>query len=82
MSSAFRKESVSFEGITFGRNIASKIIMIVPPINSAIANCHPSISHKTIPSSITRFVLANIKTIDVVKSAPLRKIERPSADAA
>ena len=58
------------------------MIIIAPPTNSATANCHPNISHKTIPSSMTKFVLANIKTIDVVKSAPLINIDRPRADAA
>ena len=34
------------------------------------------------PSSITRFVEANWKTIEAVKSAPLRNSDRASATAA
>ena len=45
--------------------------MINPPINSAAANCQPRSVHMTSPSSKTKLVLANIKTIAVVKSAPL-----------
>ena len=44
--------------------------MMNPPTNSAAANCHPRRVHITNPSSKTRLVLANIKTIAVVKSAP------------
>jgi hypothetical protein len=50
--------------------IESRRIMTNPPTNSATANCHPRSVHSTSPSSITRFVLANMKTIAVVKSAP------------
>ena len=45
--------------------------MIAPPTNSATANCQPSKVHMTSPSSKTKLVLANMKTIAVVKSAPL-----------
>ncbi len=46
------------------------MIMMAPPTNSASANCQPMSSHRMIPSSSTRLVLANMKTIDAVKSAP------------
>jgi hypothetical protein len=45
--------------------------MIAPPKNSATANCQPIIIQSTRPSSITKFVLANMKTIEEVKFAPL-----------
>ncbi len=44
--------------------------MIAPPTNSAAANCQPISRIKTRPSSMTRFVDANMKIIDVTKSAP------------
>ena len=44
--------------------------MIAPPTNSASANCQPSSSHSRMPSSTTRLVLATMKTIAAVKSAP------------
>ena len=80
--SASRTELMVFSEITRGKTIARSVIMIEPPINSASANCQPSINHRTIPSSITRLVLANIKTMEAVKSAPLRKIDRDKAEAA
>jgi hypothetical protein len=49
---------------------ASSTIMIGPPTNSAVANRQPSSTMSTTPSSMTRFVEANMKIIDVVKSAP------------
>ena len=44
--------------------------MIGPPTNSASANCQPMSTSSTMPSSSTRLVEANMKTIAVVKSAP------------
>ena len=44
--------------------------MIGPPTNSASANCQPISTSSTMPSSMTRFVDANMKIIAVVKSAP------------
>ena len=44
--------------------------MIGPPTNSAAANCQPSSTMSTIPSSRTRFVDANMKMSAVVRSAP------------
>ena len=48
----------------------NRAIMMNPPTNSAAANCHPINVHITRPNSKTKLVLANIKTIEVVKSAP------------
>ncbi|CAB4905586.1 unannotated protein [freshwater metagenome] len=47
--------------------------MTMPPMSSARANCHPIKIQRTIPMSMTKFVLANIKTIEAVKFAPLLK---------
>src|SRR6266480_651667 len=49
---------------------ASNAIMIAPPMNSAAANCQPMRTMSTMPSSITRFVDANMKIIALTKSAP------------
>ncbi len=56
--------------------------MIDPPTNSAAMNCQPIKTTSTIPSSMTRFVEANMKTIDETKSAPLRKSDFAIAEAA
>ena len=56
--------------VAHGRTAHRRRIINAPPINSAAANCHPISTHKTSPSSMTRFVLANINTIAAVKSAP------------
>ena len=56
--------------------------MIAPPTNSASANCQPISTHSTIPSSTTRFVDANMKTIELTKSAPRWKSVFAIADAA
>ncbi len=56
--------------------------MMKPPMNSAAANCQPSNTTRTTPSSITRLVEANMKAIAVVKSAPLRMRDRDIAAAA
>lgn len=45
--------------------------MTKPPTNSAAANCQPINIQITKPSSITKFVLANMNIIEAVKSAPL-----------
>src|SRR5438477_11988150 len=44
--------------------------MTGPPTNSAAANCQPMSTNSTTPSSTTRFVDANMKTIAETKSAP------------
>ena len=44
--------------------------MIGPPMNSAAANCQPMRITNTTPSSITRFVEANMNTMAATKSAP------------
>ena len=44
--------------------------MMAPPMNSAAANCQPSNSQMTMPSSTTRLVEAIMKIMDAVKSAP------------
>ena len=56
--------------------------MIAPPTNSASANSQPSSTQITIPSSTTRFVDANMKTIELTKSAPRWKSVFAIADAA
>jgi hypothetical protein len=56
--------------------------MSVPPTNSPRVNCQPSMMAMMIPSSITRLVEANSKTMAAVKLAPLRKMERARATAA
>ena len=38
-------------------------IMMMPPTNSLTANCHPISTTSTIPSSMTRLVEANMKTM-------------------
>ncbi len=37
--------------------------MMMPPTNSLTANCQPISTIRTMPSSITRFVDANMKTM-------------------
>ena len=61
---------------------ATKMIMIGPPTNSAKVNCHPSMTAKMIPSSITRFVEAISNAMAATKSAPWRINERARATAA
>ncbi len=56
--------------------------MIAPPTNSLAANCQPMSTTRTMPSSTTRFVEANMKTIEVTKSAPLANSDLAIADAA
>ena len=56
--------------------------MIAPPTYSASANSQPISTQSTIPSSITRFVEANMKTIELTKSAPRWKSVFAIADAA
>ena len=50
-----------------------------PPTHSASVNCQPSSSHKTTPSSITRFVDENRNASDGTSAAPLAKIDRVTA---
>src|SRR5664280_1318730 len=61
---------------------ARRVIMIGPPTNSATANCQPSRTSITMPSSTTRLVDATMKIIALVKSAPLAKRDLLIADAA
>ncbi len=61
---------------------ASSTIMIGPPTNSATANCHPSSTSSTTPSSTTRLVEATWNTIALVKSAPLANSDLAMAEAA
>ena len=61
---------------------ASSTIMIGPPTNSATANCQPSRTSITSPSSTTRLVEAIMKTMALVKSAPLTNSDLAMADAA
>jgi hypothetical protein len=56
--------------------------MITPPTSSASANSQPSRTQMTIPSSTTRFVEANMKTIELTKSAPRWNSVFAIADAA
>ena len=58
------------------------MIMIGPPTNSAAANCQPIRTIRTMPSSITRLVDANMKIIAVTKSAPFWNSDLPIAVAA
>ena len=80
--SRLRASSIQRRGMTRGIITASSTIMIAPPTNSASANCHPISSHNTMPSSTTRLVEANMKTIDVVKSAPRANSDLLNAAAA
>ena len=59
-----------------------RTIMIAPPTNSAAANCQPISTMSTMPSSRTRLVEANMKTIEATKSAPLTKRDLDMAEAA
>ena len=72
----------SVAGKARGASRTNKTIMMAPPTNSAAANCHPISSHRIAPSSSTRFVLANMNTIALVKSAPRWKSDFASALAA
>ena len=56
--------------------------MMTPPMNSLAANCHPINTTSTMPSSITRLVDANMKTLAETKSAPLTKSDFDMAEAA
>ncbi len=56
--------------------------MIGPPTNSAAVNCHPISTASTMPSSITRLVEANMKTMADMKSAPFWKRDLAIAAAA
>src|SRR5215217_6825081 len=56
--------------------------MMGPPTNSPRVNSQPRRMAMMIPSSMTRLVEANSKTIAAVKSAPLRKIDLARATEA
>ena len=53
-----------------------------PPTNCATTNCQPSNRYSTMPSSITRFVEATMKTSEFVHDAPRAKSARDMALAA
>ena len=54
----------------------------MPPTNSANVNCHPISTHRTSPSSQTRFVDANWNASATAADAPLAKSDRAIAIAA
>ena len=56
--------------------------MTGPPTNSATANCQPSRTNMTMPSSITKLVEEIMKIIALVKSAPRATSDLVIADAA
>ncbi len=56
--------------------------MMMPPTNSLTANCQPTKTARTIPSSTTRLVDANMKTLAETKSAPFTNRDFDIADAA
>ena len=56
--------------------------MMMPPTNSLTANCQPMSTTSTMPSSMTRLVEANMKTMAATKSAPFTKSDLAMADAA
>jgi hypothetical protein len=57
-------------------------IRIRPPTSSASVNCQPRKTQITIPSSKTRFVEANWKTIAEARLAPFWKSDFAIATAA
>ena len=57
-------------------------IITAPPTNCARVKRQPRSVHRISPSSSTRLVEANWKTMAAVKSPPLRTIERAMAVAA
>jgi len=50
--------------------MTKRTIIRRPPNNSLAVNCQPISTASTIPSTITRLVEANMKTIAVTKLAP------------
>ncbi len=56
--------------------------MMMPPANSLTANCQPISTTRTMPSSMTRLVEANMNTIAATKSAPLETRDLAIAVAA
>jgi hypothetical protein len=56
--------------------------MMTPPMNSLAANCQPMRTMRTMPSSSTRLVDANMNTRLAMKSAPLTKRDLAMAVAA
>ncbi len=58
------------------------MIMIGPPTNSAMVNCHPITNARISPSSTTRFVDATSNAIADDRLAPFRNRARASATAA
>ena len=75
--SACLRAAATSLGVRNRRKImASRMIIIGPPTNSAAVNCQPISTARIMPSSMTRLVLAISKAMAAVKSAPLRKMER------
>src|SRR4051812_10625798 len=62
--------------------IAISAIITIPPTNSATANCQPSSTHSTSPSSHTRLVDANWKASAVDADAPFWNSDLAMAIAA
>ena len=58
-----RASTTSFPRSHRAPSVARRKIMMMPPTNSLTANCHPRRTINTMPSSITRLVDANMKTI-------------------
>ncbi len=56
--------------------------MMTPPTYSAATNSQPISTTRTMPSSTTRLVEANMKIIEVTKSAPLANSDLAIAEAA
>ena len=59
-----------------------RAIITRPPMYSASANCHPISTHRTSPSSHTRFVDANWNASADTADAPFWKSDLPIATAA
>jgi hypothetical protein len=70
-------------GMTYFVSPANNRIMMIPPTKSARTNCQQSNTHMTRPSSITRFVEANMNPANAASGdAPFLKSEREVATAA
>lgn len=67
---------------TAGSNTTRIATIIVAPMNSAAANCHPIRTTMMLASSATRFVDVNSKTMAAAKCTLFRKMERATATAA
>ena len=70
LSASARAISTSF-GVRVIRKISPiKMTITMPPKYSAAVNCHPRITNRIIPSSITRLVEASSKAMAETKLAP------------